>query len=155
MWITLNFAIFTAPARKSRGRRPPAGCHQPTVTRNYAKISGGEKCGLDHNGQLPRQNIYLLVRMPFRSGVEKSRFGLFRRQPKVLREEILRFEIEVFKRTLESLRSAITALGSSIEPLTDQSVFSLIYHHDWAYPFGAPSCQGSIGDRSGRTPIDQ
>jgi len=46
MWTTQNFTIFLTPARKGRGRRPTAGSHHHAIMRNYAKFSGGEKCGL-------------------------------------------------------------------------------------------------------------
>lgn len=84
---------------------------------------------LDQEGQLPKQNLYLLVRKPFEKGLVKSGWlSIFRRKKQELTEAHLQNEIRHFERVLDNLTSSLNSVNIEAEPLLDQDVFQLMFN---------------------------
>jgi conjugal transfer ATP-binding protein TraC len=82
---------------------------------------------MDAAGQIPKQNLYLVLRKPFERAHKKSWMSFLRKKSAVLKEEVLKSEIEFFKRTVENLETSLTSVGIAGTKLGDQEVFSLLY----------------------------
>lgn len=84
---------------------------------------------LDQEGQLPKQNLYLLIRKPFEKPLTKPGwFSIFRRKKQELTEDHLNNEIRHFDRVLENLTSSLMTVNIEAEKILDQEVFALMFN---------------------------
>lgn len=82
---------------------------------------------LDKSGAIPKRNLYVFIKAPFRT--KSSSSNIFRLKPKetVLTEAALAREIEQFESTLQSAMDGLKSVGISCEKLSDSDVFRLAY----------------------------
>lgn len=82
-------------------------------------------------GSLPKQNLYLFLRMPLQSAiVEKPKFFSFTKKNKnvVLPFQKLRIEMENFKRKMHEIQKGLELLEIHSEELPQRDTFKLIYN---------------------------
>ncbi len=99
------------------------------LTREITKDRVEQLMRDDAQGFIPRQNLYLFLRMPFKEDlIPKQSLFYFRKQKIVILPDAkLKIEIENFKRKIYEIQKGLELLGIPSKELSQKVFFNLLY----------------------------
>ncbi len=101
------------------------------LTREISNVRSELLKEQDLSGEIPKQNLYLFLRMPLRSTVvEKPKWFSFKKKQSNISipENRLKSEIENFKRKIVEIEKGLELLDVKAQELDQRSIFKLIYN---------------------------